>query len=76
MSVRKAIAWSFAGQIASFVASFATMVALARLLTPREVGIYAVGLAVTGVLQALSAFGVGTYLVREEELHPQTIATG
>ena len=76
MSVRKAIAWSFAGQIASFAASFATMVALARLLTPREVGIYAVGLAVTGVLQAISAFGVGTYLVREEELHPQTIATG
>lgn len=76
MSVRRAIFWSFSGQIVSFVATFATTVALARILSPREVGAYAIGLAVTGVLQALSAFGVGTYIIRERQLSRRTVETG
>jgi O-antigen/teichoic acid export membrane protein len=76
MSVRKAVLWSFGGQFASFAATFATTVVLARILSPREVGVYAIGLAITGVLQAISAFGIGTYLVREQALEPGHLRTG
>ena len=75
MSVRSAFAWSIAGQIASFAATFGTTVLLARLLSPREIGIYAAGLAVVGILQAISAFGVGSYVIRENELTPTTLST-
>jgi O-antigen/teichoic acid export membrane protein len=76
MSVRKAVLWSFGGQFASFAATFATTVVLARILSPREVGVYAIGLAITGVLQAISAFGIGTYIVREQALEPGHLRTG
>lgn len=73
--IRRAIVWTIAGQIVSFVATFGTTVALARILTPREIGIFAIGAAVSGVLQALAAFGVGTYVVRERELTPEILST-
>ncbi len=75
MTVRSAFAWSITGQIASFAATFGTTVLLARLLSPREIGIYAAGLAVVGILQAISAFGVGSYVIRENELTPTTLST-
>lgn len=73
--IRRAIVWTVAGQIVSFVASFGTTVALARILSPREIGIFAIGLAVSGALQALAAFGVGTYVVREHDLTPTVLST-
>lgn len=73
--VRRALAWTFVGQLLSFAATFGTTVALARILSPREIGIYAIGLAVSGVLQALSAFGIATFVVRERELTPRVLET-
>ena len=73
--IRRAIAWTIVGQLVSFVATFGTTVALARILTPREIGMFAIGMAVSGVLQALGAFGVGTYVVREHQLTPAVLST-
>jgi O-antigen/teichoic acid export membrane protein len=73
--IRRAIVWTVAGQTVSFIASFGTTVALARILTPREIGMFAIGIAVSGALQALAAFGVGTYVVREHQLTPTVLAT-
>lgn len=73
--IRRAIAWTLAGQVLAFVATFGTTVALARILSPLEIGIYAIGAAVGGVLQALAAFGIGTYVVRERELTPLVLST-
>lgn len=75
MSVRSAFAWSLAGQLAAFLATFGTTVALAHILSPREVGVYAIGIAVLGTLQAISTFGVGNYVVRARELDDQIVAT-
>ena len=41
---------------------------MARLLTPKEIGIYSVASAVTGIAQMLRDFGVSNYLVQEREL--------
>lgn len=73
--IRRAIAWTLAGQVVSFAASFGTTVVLARILMPREIGIFAIGAAVSGVLQALAAFGVGTFVVREHQLTPGVLST-
>lgn len=59
----------------AFAATFGATVLLTRMLTAREIGIYAAGLAVVGVLQAISAFGVGNYVIREEKLTPGTLST-
>jgi O-antigen/teichoic acid export membrane protein len=75
MSLRSAFAWSLAGQLVSVAATFGATVLLTRMLTPREIGIYAAGLAVLGVLQAVSAFGIGSYVIREEKLTPAVLST-
>lgn len=68
MSFRRSLAWGFFGQFATFIISFGASLVIARLLTPREVGIYVVAMAVVGVVQIVGTFGVSTYMVREAEL--------
>ncbi|WP_375402486.1 oligosaccharide flippase family protein [uncultured Sphingomonas sp.] len=75
MSVRKAFMWSATGQVLSFLAGFGATVALARILSPRDTGVYAAGLAVLGMLQAVSAFGVGSFIMRDEAVTRATLAT-
>ncbi|MEE8445630.1 MAG: oligosaccharide flippase family protein, partial [Alphaproteobacteria bacterium] len=41
---------------------------MARLLTPAEIGIFSVGIAVVGMAHMLRGFGVGSYLIQEKEL--------
>jgi len=48
---------------------------LARLLTPTEIGVYSVTLAVTGIAQMLREFGVGSFLIQEKELTKDKIRT-
>lgn len=66
MSVRKSVFWSFGGQALSSILAFATSVALARLLTPREFGIYAIAIAAQGMLQVFATFSVGAYVTRHD----------
>lgn len=73
--VRRAFLWLFFAQVLTFAVSFAGMVILTRLLTPREMGIYAVALATYGALQVIATFGVGNYIIRAIELNEDTLAT-
>jgi len=41
---------------------------LARLLTPADIGVYAVGAVLVGLIQVLRDFGVGPYVIQEKEL--------
>ena len=75
MSVRKSLAWAFSGQILTFILMFAGSVILARLLSPREMGVYAVATATTGVIAIVAAFGVNSYVVREVDLTPVKLDT-
>lgn len=74
-SVRLSLAWSYGAHLLVFAVTFAGMVVVSRLLTPRELGIFGVGFAIAGVLSAVSYFGVANFLIRERELSPQIIAT-
>ncbi len=75
MSVRRSLAWSYASQISAYAVTFAVSLVVARLLSPSEVGEFAVATAVAGVLSIVSAFGVGPYLVREATVTPAKTAT-
>jgi O-antigen/teichoic acid export membrane protein len=70
---RRAFYWSAIGQIVVFLVTFGGSVIVARLLTPHEMGIYAISLATIGVLQVVTAFGVGNYVIRAEHLDQRTV---
>lgn len=73
MKVGRAISWSVFGQILSFAMSFGSSILVARLLSPLDLGVFAIAMAIIAVLNILSAFGVGTYVVRATTLHPSTL---
>ena len=62
-------------QAAIFLFQFGSSVVLARLLTPTEMGIFAVGLAVVGILGVLQNFGLQPLVIRENILPPKLKAT-
>ena len=75
ISVRRNLAWMGLSQAGLFVIGFGSSVAMARLLTPREMGIYAVAAAVVGVIGTLRAFGLNALFIREAELSAAIVRT-
>lgn len=68
MSVRRSLGWAFSGQFITFLVQFAGSVVIARLLSPREMGIYVIAMAALGIVQVVTTFGIIPYLVREAEV--------
>lgn len=75
MSIRKSLAWAFSGQAANAMIQFGGSVVIARLLSPYELGVYAISMAAIGIVQIFATFGIGTYLIREVKLSVETIST-
>ena len=75
MSLRRGLAWMTLSQGGFFVLQFGGSVVLARLLTPYEMGVYAVAVAITGVLGAIQAFGLTGFMVREQDMSQQLLAS-
>ena len=63
-----AMAQMFGARIASTVVATVAVAVLGRLLTPSDFGVFGVGLAVLGVAQAVSEFGLSHFLVRRDAL--------
>lgn len=77
-SVRKALGFSVLAQSSIQFISFITIAILARLLTPSEIGVFAVASSVAFLAIELRSLGVGQYLIREKEISHEKIraATG
>jgi O-antigen/teichoic acid export membrane protein len=75
VSIRRHLAWMLWAQGSLFTLQFLSTVVLARLLTPYEMGVYALAAALTAVLATVQAFGLSTFIVREQDLHPELIVT-
>lgn len=75
ISVRRSLAWMGLSQTGLFVIAFGGSVVMARLLTPREMGIYAVAVAVVGIIDMLRSFGLNAFIVRESDLAPRSMTT-
>ena len=55
MTITRSLAWMGAAQFASLALQFSSSVVLARLLTPHETGIFAIGASTAGVLAIVQA---------------------
>jgi len=75
MSARKSVVWSFGSNVAFFVIQFGASIALARLLTPTEMGIYALALSILLIITALQNLGLPSYIVRATTLEPKRLGT-
>lgn len=67
-TIRRSLVLSFAKRYGELGLSLLTMVVLARLLTPAEIGAYAVAAAVIAVATVVAEFGLRNYLIHETEL--------
>jgi len=74
-SVRRALALSFIERYALIAISLFSNILLARLLTPKEIGVYSVSLAVIGIAQVLRDFGIGNFLIQAKNLSEAHIRT-
>ena len=74
-SIRQNLAWMGLSQGLLFVVQFAASVAIARLLSPRELGVYAVAAALIGLLNIIRATGLNTMLISESTLLPAVART-
>jgi O-antigen/teichoic acid export membrane protein len=68
MNIRRSLAWSFGQQVTQLALRFFASIMIARLLTPAEVGVFALALSASYLLSALRGPGIGLYLIREPEL--------
>lgn len=75
ISVRRSLAWMMLSQGVLAAIQFGGSVVMARLLSPYEMGIYAVAAAIIGVLSTIRAFSLGGFLIREPELNPDAVTT-
>ncbi|OZG73431.1 hypothetical protein BTA51_10420 [Hahella sp. CCB-MM4] len=66
--VYKAIAYSAFSKYINHAINLASIVLIARLLTPDELGVFAIASAISLIAAELKSFGVGGYLIREETL--------
>jgi len=66
--LRSALLFSAIAQQSNLIISFISIAIVARLLTPAEIGVFAVASAITVLAIEIRSFGVGQYLVRETEL--------
>lgn len=74
-AVRAALLWSLVERYLLIALALANNIILARLLTPEEIGIYSVSLALIGVAQVVREFGIGAFLVQEKQLTDDHIST-
>ncbi|MBL4584184.1 MAG: lipopolysaccharide biosynthesis protein [Pseudomonadales bacterium] len=67
-NVRASIAWSFLSKYLTTILAFGSVVVLARLLTPEQIGIYSIAAAFFTIGQHFRDFGIGSYLIQEKDL--------
>lgn len=75
MTLRRGLLLSLVERYILLLLALTSNIVLARLLTPEQIGIYSVSLAVIGVAQVLRDFGVGNYLIQEKHLTPEHVQT-
>ena len=71
--IRRALLFSLGQRYLAFALQLGTSMAMARLLTPTEAGIYSLAAVAVTVGHVIRDFGVGDYLVKEREITPEKV---
>ncbi|MEP7702675.1 oligosaccharide flippase family protein [Paraglaciecola sp. 25GB23A] len=72
--VRSALGYSVFSKWLSRAVNMASIVLIARLLTPEELGLFSIASAITLIAAELKSFGVGGYLIREEKINAEKVS--
>lgn len=72
-TVRRSLAYSVADSYLSVAMQLISTVVIARLLTPAETGVFAVGAVFAALASTFRDFGVAEYLIQEKILTPDKI---
>lgn len=75
MSFRRSVSWLGAAQLVGFVLQFTTSVVFARFLSPHDMGIYAIAVALVGFLSIIQQLSLPALIVREENLTEDFLRT-
>lgn len=73
--LKTAILFSVGEKYLIFVIQFVSSIAIARLLSPHEIGIFSIGSLVLSFSHALRDLGISNYLIQERELTPERLRT-
>jgi O-antigen/teichoic acid export membrane protein len=68
MSVRLSLAWTYLAQGLIFLVAFGSSVVIARLVTPRDFGIFAMAAAITTILNLFMQFGLAKFIMRQPQV--------
>ena len=71
--LRKALIYSFTSNYLSMGVQFVSVMIIARLLTPSEMGAYSIAASFIILAQVLRDFGVSQYIIQEKELNAERI---
>ena len=74
-AVRSALGFAFLERYLMTALTLVSFALLARLLTPRQIGLYSVSLALISVAHVVRDFGLANYLIQRKTLEPDDIAT-
>jgi O-antigen/teichoic acid export membrane protein len=75
ISIRRALAFSFGQKYGLAAIQMLSTIAVARLLSPAEIGVFMVGNAVVSMTEVFRDFGVTTYLIQAREITLTRIRT-
>ena len=75
MALQRNILISFGMNVAIYFFQFLTTVVVSRILTPTEVGLFAVSMAMVTILQGLREFGAISYLIQEKEVTEEHVSS-
>ena len=74
--IRRALLITFAERYINFAANFVVTAITARLLTPDDFGVVAVGMATYFVITTVQDFGISNYIVQKQQLSRADARTG
>lgn len=74
-TVRKAIVFSFLESYFGLALNIVSFTLLARLLTPQQIGVYSVALAIISVMQVIRDFGLVNFLIQKKDLGQDHVAS-
>lgn len=74
-TVRRSLGFAFLERYLVICLQLLSFTLLARLLTPQQIGLYSVSMALISVAQVVRDFGLSNYLIQRKTLAPEDVAT-
>ena len=74
-TVRRSLGFAFLERYLLIALQLLSFTLLARLLTPQQIGLYSVSMALISMAQVVRDFGLANYLIQRKELGPEDVGS-